>query len=63
MVWFILFMTLTSNSPQTHKFISEREKAYILANTDSEKKTATIQTKKKKVFNLNLKWLLNSKQS
>jgi hypothetical protein len=50
-VWFILFMTLTSNSPQAHKFISEREKAYILANTDSEKKTSK---KKIKVLKPNL---------
>ena len=45
LVWFILFMTLTSNSPQTHKFISEKEKAYILANTNSEEKISQTKIK------------------
>ena len=62
MVWFILFMTLTSNSPQAHKFISEREKAYILANTDSEKKTSQKKIKvnyyKSQIYSLKIYYLL-----
>ena len=47
MVWFVLFVSLTSNSPTTHKFISKKERDYIIANTDSKKGSLTIQSKQK----------------
>lgn len=35
-VWFILLMILTSDSPSTHKFISDKEKTYILEATSEQ---------------------------
>jgi hypothetical protein len=32
-VWFFVFIFLTSNTPQTHRFISDKEKVFILAET------------------------------
>lgn len=46
--WFILFVTLTSNSPKTHRFISDREREYIITNTDTKKTSLTIQSDQKK---------------
>lgn len=31
--WFFLFIFLTSNTPQNHRFISKAEKTFILAET------------------------------
>jgi hypothetical protein len=32
-VWFVLWMALTAKSPAEHRFISEREREYILDST------------------------------
>jgi len=48
MVWFVLFVTLTSNSPLNHKFISKKERDHIIANTDSKKGSLLIQSKQRK---------------
>ncbi len=37
-VWTVAFTFLTSETPKTHKFISEHERDYILMNTPTQKK-------------------------
>ena len=40
-VWFILLMILTSDSPQNHKFISENERDYIIESIGGESNSSS----------------------
>ena len=43
-VWFILWMVLTSKSPKDHRFIGENEREYILVNTNMKNVVAQKKT-------------------
>ncbi len=49
----ILFITLTSNSPLDHKFISKTERDFIIRTTSIDKNLKSIQSKTKRVIILN----------
>lgn len=50
-IWFILFMCLTSNSPSTHKFITRNESDYLFDTTilRNNRRNGDIQSENKKV--------------